>query len=66
MLEKQPRTTIDLIRELEIEAAHYSTVALAVGFDHTTLFVFSGGGRQPHKTERYGQCGWRTNWLRDV
>lgn len=41
MPEKQSRTTVDLIRELEIEAAH-STVALAVGFEHTTLFVFSG------------------------
>lgn len=39
---EKTRTTFDLICELEIEAAHYSTVALAVGFEHKTLFVFSG------------------------
>ncbi len=38
----QARTTVDLIRELEAEAAHYTAVVLAVGFEHTTLFIFSG------------------------
>lgn len=36
------RTTLDLIRELETEAALCTGVALAVSFEHTTLFVFSG------------------------
>lgn len=40
--QQQPRSTADLIRELEAEAEFCTTVALAVGFENTTLFVFSG------------------------
>ena len=36
------RTTADLICELDAEASLCTKVALAVGFEHTTLFVFSG------------------------
>jgi hypothetical protein len=41
---QQPRSTEDLIRELETEATTCMTAALAVGFENTTLFLFSGGG----------------------
>jgi hypothetical protein len=36
------RTSVDLVNELEAEAAHYTKVALAVGFENTTLFIFGG------------------------
>lgn len=42
MSERQQRTTSDLISELEAEAALCTSVALAVGFEHTTCFIFSG------------------------
>jgi hypothetical protein len=35
------RTTVDLIDELDIEAANFTKAALVVGFEHTTLYVFS-------------------------
>ena len=41
-MSEQRKTTLDLIRELEGEAADCSTVALAIGFENTTLFIFSG------------------------
>ena len=40
---QQPRSTVDLINELEAEAKSCATVGLAVGFEHRTLFIFSGG-----------------------
>lgn len=39
---QHPRTTADLINELEAEAAHHTEVALAVGFENTSLFIISG------------------------
>jgi hypothetical protein len=42
MSEHKQRTTADLISELEAEAALCTSVMLAVGFEHTTLFLFSG------------------------
>ena len=40
MSENKQRTTADVIKELEAEAALCRSVALAVGFEHTTLFIF--------------------------
>jgi hypothetical protein len=36
------RSTVDLIKELEHEAGNFTEVALAIGFESTTIFVFSG------------------------
>ena len=36
------RTSVDLLNELESEGSHYTKVALAVGFENTTRFIFSG------------------------
>jgi hypothetical protein len=41
-MSQQPRTSVDLINELETEGSHYTKVALAVGFENTTRFIFSG------------------------
>jgi hypothetical protein len=35
------RTSAEVIRELEAEAPFHTHVALVVGFEHTTLFIFS-------------------------
>jgi hypothetical protein len=35
------RTTADLIEELEAEAGTFTNAALVVGFESTTVFVFS-------------------------
>ncbi len=35
------RTTLDLIKELAEEANNFTGVALAVGFEHTTTFIFA-------------------------
>jgi hypothetical protein len=35
------RTTVDLIEELEAEKNNFTDVALAIGFDSTTTFIFA-------------------------
>jgi hypothetical protein len=35
------RTTVDLIEELEAEKNNFTNVALAVGFESTTIFIFA-------------------------
>ena len=42
MSEHEQRTTADLISELEAKAALCTSVVLAIGFGHTTCFIFSG------------------------
>jgi hypothetical protein len=38
----EPRTTLDLIEELDAEAPKFTHVLLVVGFEHTTIFVMNG------------------------
>jgi hypothetical protein len=45
------RSTIDLIRELEQEAGNFTEVALAVGFESTTIFVFSSDHNRQQKLD---------------
>jgi hypothetical protein len=43
------RTTADLIQELDEEAGNFTGVALVVGFEATTTFVFAG---KPNRLEK--------------
>lgn len=45
------RTTRDLIEELDQEAANFTTVALAVGFENTTIMVLSNDPDRQQKLD---------------
>ena len=68
------RTTAEVIAELETEAERFTHVALAVGFENTTLFIMSGEDRKISKLnqmieqggEPIGLCRASTDPLRRV
>jgi hypothetical protein len=49
--QRMNRSTIDLIKELEQEAGNFTEVALAVGFESTTIFVFSSDPDRQQKLD---------------
>ena len=51
------RTTVDLICELNTEAARYGTVMLVVGFEKHSEFVWSGEDKQLEKLNRLVEKG---------
>lgn len=48
-LENHMRSEIDLTHELETEAGNFTEVALVVGFEHTTIFIFASDAKRLEK-----------------
>ena len=51
------RTTVDLIEELDHEAGNFTRAALAVGFEHTTIYVFATDDERLDKLNRAVEAG---------
>jgi len=51
------RTTIDLIEELEAEKNSFTNVALAIGFESTTIFIFATEADKLDKLNRAVEAG---------